>query len=414
MRILWVSHFLPFPPRGGALQRSHHLLRQAAQRHEVHLVSLNQRAILPDQAAVSGAEQALRQIAASVATFPIPADAARVHWLGALIRGYLGPDPYDVTWLRSTPMRLHLEGLLAGVRFDLVHVDTIGLWPAVRAPCGVPVVLNHHNVESQMIARRAEGARWPGRVYFRRQAVLLQRIEAAACPRAAMNIAVSSLDAARLAAVAPGCRTHVVDNGVDTDYFVPGAASSAAPKTLVFAGRMSWYPNHGAALHLLREIWPALVAADPEYRLTIVGKDPAPEIARWPDSRVRVTGYVEDVRPYLDEAEIYVCPIRDGGGTRLKVLDALAMGKPLVATALAVEGLDLVEGTHFLAAENPADFVRQIMRLSRDPTLRERLCVEGRRLVGRRYSWQVLGSELDRAYQAALALRHAPPTVTAR
>jgi glycosyltransferase involved in cell wall biosynthesis len=117
------------------------------------------------------------------------------------------------------------------------------------------------------------------------------------------------------------------------------------------------------------------------------------------DSRVVVTGFVEDVRPYLDAASIYVCPIRDGGGTRLKVLDALAMGKPLVATGLAVEGLSLVEDEHYLRAETPFEYVTQIRRLEHDPILRYRLAHAGRDLVVRRYAWEVIGEKLERAYR---------------
>jgi glycosyltransferase involved in cell wall biosynthesis len=116
---------------------------------------------------------------------------------------------------------------------------------------------------------------------------------------------------------------------------------------------------------------------------------------------VVVTGFVEDVRPSLDEASIYICPIRDGGGTRLKVLDALAMGKPLVATGLAVEGLSMVEEQHYLRAETPSEYVTQIARLEQDPSLRRKLALAGRELVLQRYAWEVIGEKLERAYRLA-------------
>ena len=137
-------------------------------------------------------------------------------------------------------------------------------------------------------------------------------------------------------------------------------------------------------------------------RTVVIGRDPPGDVlAAARDAAVHVPGYVEDVRPYLAAAAIYVCPIRDGGGTRLKVLDALAMAKPLVATGLAVEGLDLVEEEHYLRAETPVDTVRQIRRLERDPDLSRRLAWSGRRLVEQRYSWEVIGARLNQAYQLA-------------
>jgi glycosyltransferase involved in cell wall biosynthesis len=211
------------------------------------------------------------------------------------------------------------------------------------------------------------------------------------------------LDATRLREIVPGTATLDVDNGVDVDYFAPGASGQVERGGLVFAGTLSLYSNRDAVRYLLDEIWPALIAQNPERRLAIVGRNPGPEVLRAArDTRITVTGFVEDVRPHLDAASIYVCPIRDGGGTRLKVLDALAMGKPLVASGLAVEGLSMVDEEHYLKAETPAEYVKQITRLENDPELRRRLAAAGRDLAVRRYSWTVIGEKLERAYARAV------------
>jgi glycosyltransferase involved in cell wall biosynthesis len=311
--------------------------------------------------------------------------------------------PYDVNWLENRALRAALAELAVSERFDLVHVDTLGLIPYAAPFAGVPVVLNHHNIESQMMRRRAdkEPVHWK-RVYFRREAEKLERLERAVCPEVAMNLVVSALDAARLRGMVGTGRVRVVDNGVDVGYFAPGEGGGARDGGLVFAGGMNWYPNREAVLFFLREIWPALSTERPARRVTIVGQDPPGElVAATRDPRISAPGYVQDVRPYLDAASIYICPIRDGGGTRLKILDALAMAKPLVATALAVEGLELEEEVHYLRAEEPADYVRQIRRLEGDGALRARLARAGRELVERRYAWEVIGRELELAYQDA-------------
>ena len=406
MRILWLSHFLPYPPRGGAVQRSHHLLRHAARRHEVHLVALNQRALLPTAEALSGAVGALEQLCATVQVLPNRFDGRRLRWAAMVAATFWRTTSYDVNWLHHPALCPLLDGLAAADAFDLVHVDTLGLMPYATCVRGLPIVLNHHNVESHMMARRATAeSRWLPRLYLRREAAKLRRDEQRWCRQAAVNVIVSSLDAERVAAITGGCETVVVENGVDVDYFRPSPSEASEPGHLVFVGTMDWYPNRDAVQWFLREVWPALRQRDPRRRLTVIGRDPPGDVRGVPG--VSAPGLVEDIRPHVARAAVYVCPLRDGGGTRLKVLDALAMGKPLVGSGLAVEGLDLVDGQHYLRAETPGQYVRQIERLDADPGLRERLARDGRRLVERRYSWDALGPQLDEAYDAAVRVRGA-------
>jgi glycosyltransferase involved in cell wall biosynthesis len=173
----------------------------------------------------------------------------------------------------------------------------------------------------------------------------------------------------------------------------------------VFVGGMDLYANRSAVQLLVGEIWPRL-ASDPSWRLIIVGRNPIPELleaAR--DPRVSAPGFVNDVRPYVAAAGIYVCPIRDGGGTRLKVLDALAMGKALIATRLAVEGIEVEDGVHYLSAETVDDFVAQIRRVAAQSDLRKALGREGRAFVEARYGWESIGKRLLDAYEFASARR---------
>ena len=403
LRILWLSHFVPYPPTGGNLQRSYHLLRQAAQRHRVHLVCLNMRAVLPTRDLVDDAVRELSRLCARVDVFPNPWDRSSLHRLTIAGLSFFHPQPYDRNWLRSAKLRRYVESIAGTETFDLIHVDTVGLVPYVAPFDGVPVALNHHNVESQLAHRRAEREEHPlRRLYFRRDADKLQRLERQVCAGVAVNLTVSELDTVRLSEIAPAARTCVIENGVDVDYFRPGASGPSDTGGLVFAGTLSWYPNQEAVRYFLREIWPALLEDDPRRRVTFVGRDPPADLqAAARDARISVTGRVDDVRPYLDAAAIYVCPIRDGGGTRLKILDAFAMAKPLVATALAVEGLDVQDERHYLRAETPGEFVAQIRRLEGDAPLRKRLGQAARDLVVERYAWDVIGRKLDGAYRQA-------------
>lgn len=406
MNIVWLSHFLPYPPKGGASQRSHALLREASRHHRVSVVSLIQRAKHPTPAATTQAIDALRSVAADVVAFENPSDRSRIRWTMTAAVSYLHPAPFDVNSLRSGPLFRYLADLAGQTRIDVVHVDTIGLMPFTAALPGVPIVLNHHNIESAMMARRAEREPNPlKRHYFAREARKLVELERTYCGSVATNLVVSELDANRVKLVSPKARTRIIANGVDTEYFVSDPSRAVRPKSLVFAGGMNWYPNADAIEFFVDKIWPALIADDPERTAAIVGRNPPLSLVRAvSDPRLRAPGFVDDVRPWLDEAEIYICPIRDGGGTRLKILDALAMRKPLVATGLSVEGLELVEGIHYLRAETPAEFVNQIRRLESDRDFARRLASAGRAVVEERYSWTTIGGALNEAYRDSVRL----------
>lgn len=402
MKILWLSHFIPFPPKGGAPQRSFNLLRWAAKRHHVTFLGLHRFSDLASDKARSKALAELRKFCDSAESFPQPSIKTRLHRLWTAARSVCLADPYEVLWLRSPELEEHLAELASRNLFDLIHVDTIGMVPFARLFQAASVVINHHNIESNMMRRRAEGeSSWWKRHYFRQEATKLERLERVECSQHQMNLVVSPLDGERLERVCPDATISVVPNGVDTEYFQPRAPLGHGRGGLVFVGRLNWYPNEDAMKWFAREIWPALVRKDPDRKAMIVGKDPPAELVALEDARVTLPGYVDDVRPALDRASIYICPIRTGGGTRLKILDALAMAKPVVATGMSVEGLGLEDGIHYLRADTASEYVAQVRRLEDDAELRESLAKAGRRLVEREYSWEVVSSRLYEAYERA-------------
>lgn len=351
---------------------------------------------------VQEATKALGVFCREIHTFRIRSDKRPWGRPLLLARSLASSRPYDVNWLDQGDFRRHLRA--RGREYDLVHVDTLGLVTYMTETAGTPFVLNHHNVESQMMEdRAAEEANPLKRGYMEREARKLERWERNWAPRAAVNTVVSPLDGDRLRERAPGASVEVVENGVDVEYFQPRSPPEDNDGHLVFVGGMSWYPNRDAMLWFVREIWPRLLEDQPGRRAILVGRDPPPEVreaAR--EGSISAPGFVDDIRPTVDRALAYVCPIRKGGGTRLKVLDALAMAKPLVATSFAVEGLGLEAGTHYLRAETPSDYVDQVRRLEGDPALRRALGSAGRKFVERRYAWGVVGENLERAYRRAV------------
>jgi glycosyltransferase involved in cell wall biosynthesis len=365
-------------------------------------LAFHQPRLLRTATALAEAIKALSALCASVRVLTLPAERSIVHRWMAGARSVAGSDPFDVHWLQSKAMKAAVTSAGDdGTAIDLTHVDTVGLWPYVAGWTRSPVVLDHHNIESALLLRRAAHDRLPWRAtLMRRDAAKLLQLERRAAGRAAVNLVVSTLDATRLHGIVSPAAVEVVENGVDTEYWRPFEGPTHG---LVFAGTLGWYPNRDAVEFLLSEVWPALSARRPERRLVLVGRDPPPAArAAAADPRIEVTGFVTDARPYIGAAAIYVCPIRIGGGTRLKVLDAFAMAKPLVATATAVEGLDIVEGVHYLRAETASEFVAQIERLEQYPELRASLGVAGRNLVVGRYEWRLLARQLDVAYMRAI------------
>ena len=372
MNILWLSHNVPYPPKTGVLQRNYNLLKEAARAGDIYLLAFYQKAILPIAYDLGEATRELRRICRHVEIVPVPIDSSALSRHGLVVRSIFTRDPYSVNWLQCNEMRQRVRRLATRIPFDIVHFDTLSL-AAYRDEVGdVRTILNHHNVESHLMARRSRIERNVlKRAYYTMEARKLRTYEARCCGDFDVNFAVSDSDRALLSEAIPADRIAVIPNGVDVDYFTPEPCEPAE-RSLVFVGGMNWYPNRDAVLHLRREIWPMLTREIPDISLTIVGAQPPEEVTALAreDGRVRITGFVDDVRPYLRRAMIYVCPMRDGGGTRLKILDALAMGKPIVSTTLGCEGISVEPGKHVLLADTPSEFVMQTKALFDNDRLR--------------------------------------------
>jgi glycosyltransferase involved in cell wall biosynthesis len=401
VRVLWLGHNLAYPPVRGVLQRNYNLLREAAKEAEVHVLAFDQPRSRPPGVSPDDCVAALRRFCAHVDWVPIPAGVTRGRYVLGL-RGLLSRNAYDFNWLASGLMASQFQRALERTKFDVLHFDTLGLAQYRALVKGVGTVLNHHNIESSMMSlRAATESRSAPRQYWRWEARKLRRAEQRYCPQFTLNLVVSPEDGEILAARAPGVETRVVANGVDTEYFTPRPDPGGS--TLLFCGGLDWYPNGDAMAYFFEQIWPLLRRRLPEIRVVVVGRNPPKWLAQLgaADSRVEVTGFVDDVRTYFRQAAAYFCPIRAGGGTRLKILDALAMGVPLVGTTFACSGIAVQHEKDVLLADTPEAFVGQILRVLSDPTLRASLAARGRELVSKEYSWPVVGKNLLLAYKEA-------------
>ena len=399
MRIAFVSPVVPFPPKAGVILRAHHLLKGLALKHDVDLFSFIQEPLLESfyediAAGLLECQSNLEAMCHSVTLIPIDRAKRFQGKLRTVAESLFQAGGYKASWLYSRRSRAELARYVQSVRYDATHFDSISVVRFQNVFQPAPSVLGHHNAESDMLARRAQHQTGLlGRHYFRREAARLARFEAATASAFSLNVTCSDLDTERLRATMPDSRFVTVPNGVDLDFFKP-AQVRQRPNSLIFVGTMSWYPNHQAMNYFLREVWPLLCQRIPGVTLDIVGASaPASLVKLASESRgVVVHGFVEDIRPLLDSASIFVCPISDGGGTKLKLLDAFAMAKCVVAHPIACEGINVTNDVNVVFASAVNEYVESLVDLLSDPKRRYGIGDNARRLVEQQYSFAAIGS----------------------
>jgi sugar transferase (PEP-CTERM/EpsH1 system associated) len=400
VNLLFLALEPPYPPNDGGRIRTFNILKQMARRHDVTLVAFER------AGDGTGDLSELHALCQQVVLLPRPLPAPR-SWAVKVrdvprryppcLREYDSPQAWD------TLARMVVQG-----GFDVAHVDQIFLAQYAAALAPLPAVLTHHNVEA-LAQKRALSVRtdryslrWWAAWQDRRR---WQRFEVDASRRFAGLATVSEQEAAyfrrRLRKV-PVC---VVPNGVDVEHFRPAGEPAAEP-SLLFTGRMDYAPNVDAVRWFCHDVLPRIRAVQPQATLTIAGRDPAPEVRGLAEMvGVSVTGTVRDVRPYFAESAVYVVPLRWGGGTRLKILEAMAMGLPVVSTALGCEGLDLLPGQDLAVADGAEPFSAAVLQLLQAPAERADLGRRARHTVEQRYDWSTIALQQERAYEAARAAR---------
>lgn len=300
-------------------------------------------------------------------------------------------------WTMAAPLRRVVESI-DWRSFDVVQVEysPLGLLPVPR---DVPVVVDAHNVEYRVLERIAKHASWWRRHWLRREIGRVRRDEAEAWRRARHCLAVSSTDAAVIGAASHRPVT-VVPNGIDLEELPVLPPEEAEPDRLVFIGTFRYWPNVDGVRWFVREVWPLVRAQRPGARISLIGFDPPPDIrALATVPGVEVVGAVPDIVPWLRRAMAVIVPLRAGGGTRFKLLEAFAVGRPVVSTTIGAEGIDAVPGEHFLAADDPPAFARAVVRLLERPELRIALTHAARRLVEREYGWAQLAERVLAVYR---------------
>ena len=412
MRILFLTPQLPYPPHQGTTIRNYNLIANLAPRHEIHLLSF-----VRSQDEIARATP-LHQHCRSIEGIPVPRRSPLKRFLSL----FLSPLPDMALRLPSAEFRAKLAATLRKVPFDVVQIEGIEMAQhssILHSPSSIlhpptsnlqppTSIFDDHNAEYVLQQRAFETdvrqpRRWIGALYSLIQWKKLSRYETMICQLADGVVAVSEADKAALQRLVPGLEVTVVPNAVDVEHYTSAdiRPSPLPPRSLIFTGKMDFRPNVDAVLWFCQEVLPLVRRKLADVHFYIVGQSPHRRVLRLADDpAVTVTGYVGDVRPYIAGACVYVVPLRIGGGTRLKVLEALALGKPIVSTSLGCEGFEGLEsGRELSLADTPEEFAQRVIELLDDASQRERLGQAARRFVEQRYDWRLIVPRLEQIYE---------------
>jgi sugar transferase (PEP-CTERM/EpsH1 system associated) len=388
VRILWVKTELLHPVDKGGRIRTYQMLRALAREHEVTYLCLD------DGGAAADAAQRAAEYCTELITVPFhPAKKFGARFFLELAGNVLSSLPYAIARYRSDVMRAQIERLAPGA--DLVVCDFLAPSQNVPSNLGVTTVLFQHNVEATIWQRHASVAKDPvRRAYLRAQWRRMRQFEAKECRRFDRVVAVSDADSAVIRSEYGVVDVGSVPTGVDLDYFSPPTALLRQGSEILFVGSMDWMPNEEGIRWFVEHVFEAVRARHSNATLTIVGRAPSDKLRRLADRTkgVSVTGAVPDVRPYLARAGISVVPLRVGGGTRIKIYEAMAMGVPVVSTTIGAEGLPIKHAQHLLIADTAAEQVESIARLMSNPLEAQNLSASALAFVRQHGSWSAVAN----------------------
>jgi polysaccharide biosynthesis protein PslH len=400
MRILMISNYLPYPQNSGGRIRIYNLLRRVASHHEVSLI-----AFLESPSDAEGVSH-LQQFCARVETVNFQ-ERSRLAKVPDFLRYALEGKPPELTLLHSEELVDKIRQLCSMIDFDIVQIESVmGLYLGSLPQTGrYKSILMFQNFTFQQDSRvSGVERRFDRKVRALLNSVAMRYWE----PRYAENFdrctTVSRADQHLLMNANPRLHVDVIPNGVDIEKYQPlPQPADNALFSLLFIGTMGYPPCVDAVLYFCSEIFPVIRQAISTTEFWIVGRDPRPEVLELSGSDVHVTGQVEDVIPYYQQCAICVVPLRSGGGTRLKILEAMALGRPVVSTTIGCEGLDVVDGEHLLIADTPRQFAEKTMLLLNDRQLYQYITANGRKLVEAHYGWDKIADRLMDVYAEMVA-----------
>lgn len=398
MRILWVKAGGLLPLDSGGRIRSYNLVRELARRHQVTFFGFHGK---EDDAAHSE----LNSICERVICFPLELPSAKsASESFRYLAGLTSREPYSIRKYYRPHVATELGALVKKEGYDVIVSDFVFAASVIPWDSPCRKVLFTHNVEATIWKRHYQVASNPlWKLIAWREWRAMERAENAYLRKADSVIAVSNADREVFAQVISPERLRVIPTGVDISYFAPYPAAEE-DNLLVFTGSMDWLPNEDGIFYFAKEILPLISQAIPTVQLMVVGRKPSRRLQTLAaeNNQVRLTGWVDDVRPHVARASACIVPLRVGSGTRLKIFEAMSMAKAVISTTIGAEGLPVESGRHLLMADGPEDFAKAAILLLRSKAERRRLAAEARTLVETKFSWASVATEFERALDQRL------------
>jgi len=396
VRILYLTSRFPYPPFRGDMLHIYNILKPISRRHEVTLVSFVQRGTRTDWV------DALRPLCHRIELVYLPT------WRSLLqcLRAIFSRCPFQVAYFKSRAMSELVHRVIAEEHPDVAHIHLIRMAQFVEANRDVPRVVDLTDATSLYLERfRAASRNWLMKLLLSeelRRILLYERLLAGF----ELSLVCSRLDLSVMQAHVPEARFEIVRNSVNTGNS-PSLEGDikADPRRIIFTGNMTYFPNGDAARFLVREIFPLIRRAIPDLQLYIVGQNPPASVRSLAGEGVVVTGFVKDIRAEYARSAVAVAPVRFGAGTQYKILEALALGIPVVTSSTGMGGVDLIPEEDILVADGPQDFAEQVVRLLRDPDLRKRMSRSAAEKVLSLHDWEVVAGKVERVYSSVAQAR---------
>ncbi|HEU4769881.1 MAG TPA: glycosyltransferase [Pyrinomonadaceae bacterium] len=398
VRILWLKTELLHPVDKGGKIRSYNMLKALKRDCQITYLTLD------DGTADDTARELASEYCHELVCVPHRRrEKFTTGFYVELVLNLASNLPYAIKKYESVEMRREIEKRVGS--FDVLICDFLA--PAVNVPRDLDcaTVLFQHNVEAMIWKRHYEVQTNAARkAYLFRQWRKMFDFEAKTCPQFDCVVAVSREDREMMKEQYGVENVYDVPTGVDTDFFRPGGELPRKPHNLVFTGSMDWLPNEDAIRYFTEQIMPRIKQEVSDVTLTVVGRDPYPGLVELSkrDSSVIVTGRVEDVRPYMEEAAVYIVPLRIGGGTRLKIYEGMAMEKAIVSTSIGAEGLPVTNGEEILLADTPESFADSVVRLLKDPSLADEIGQRAAARVTKDFGWESVADSFGAICERAM------------
>lgn len=387
MKILYLIPYNPVNPAFGGALRIYHILNHLCSHHDVTVAGFS----TPEK------EKLL------VEQFPVL--AGKTHFVQqpystsnrlCLFKSLFTSHSHWHHITRSEQLQKIIDKILEDDTFDIIQSE-FPVMAMFHFNSNAIQIIDSHNVEYDNFKRMTKVKNPFKKLFYHIESHKFYKEETKACSEQDALLVTSERDIAIFEQSVPGVPKYLIPNGVDATYFQP-FKTFPIPHSMVFVGMMKYVPNYDGINFFLDEIFPKIVKEFPNSTVTIVGKNPPKSIARRAGKNIFITGFVEDTRPYIQNASVYIVPLRMGGGTRLKIIEALAMKKPIVTTSIGCEGIDVAHGQTALIADEPQDFADAVMQLFNSKKLSSMLTENGYNLM-KKYRWESIGLNIDEAYK---------------